>query len=65
MYLNNILIYIDKMVEHVNLVRVVLKKPGVTQLYAKLSKSKFHKHKIDYLGWCISHKGIEMDPEKV
>lgn len=47
------------------LVRAVLKKLRDAQLYAKLSKCEFHHSKIDYLGCCISHEGIEMDPEKV
>lgn len=29
------------------------------------SKCEFHQSKIDYLGYCITHKGIEMDLEKV
>lgn len=47
------------------LVQAVLNKPCATNLYAKLSKCKLHKEKIDYLGYHISHEGVEMDPEKV
>lgn len=63
--LADILIYTETMVEHVNLVRAVLKKLRAAQLYAKLSKCEFHQSKIDYLGYCISHEGIEVNPEKV
>lgn len=43
----------------------VLQKLQAAKLYAKLSKCEFHQSKIDYLGYCISHERIEMDPEKV
>lgn len=64
-YLDDILIYTETKEEHVKLVRVVLKKLHTAKLYDKLSKCKFHQDKINYLGYRISHKGIEMDPEKV
>lgn len=62
-YLGNILIYTEIMAEHVKLVRAVLKKLQAAHLYAKLSKCEFHQSEIDYLGYHISHKGLEMDPE--
>lgn len=37
----------------------------MAKLYAKLYKCEFYQSKIDYLGYRISHEGIEMDPEKV
>lgn len=64
-YLDDILIYTETMQEHVKLVLAVLGKLCVVQLYAKLSKCKFHKTKLDYLGYQISHEGVEMDLEKV
>lgn len=64
-YLNDILIYTETMAEHVKLIRAVLKKVTATQLYGKLSKCEFHQNKIEYLGYCISHEGMKMDPEKI
>lgn len=64
-YLDNILIYTETKAEHVKLVREVLKKLKAAKLYGKLSKCKFHLSKIDYLGYHILHKGVEMDPQKV
>lgn len=61
-YLDDILIYTKTKVEHVKLVRVVLNTLCAIKLYAKLSKCEFHK---DYLGYQISHEGVEMDPERV
>lgn len=64
-YMNDILIYTETMEEHVRLVRVVLEKLQAAQLYAKLSKCEFHKTKLDYVGYHIYHKRVEMEPEKV
>lgn len=46
-YMKDILIYTETMAEHVKLVKVVLKKLRDAQLYAKLSKCKFHQSKIN------------------
>lgn len=59
-YLNDTLIYMETMAEHVKLV-----KSGTQRRAAKLSKYVFHQSKIDYLGYRISYEGIEMDPKKV
>lgn len=53
------------MEEHLKLVGAVLEKLRAAQLYEKLSKCKFHKTKLDYLGYWISHEGVVIDPEKV
>lgn len=64
MYLDNILIYTETKAEHVKVVHAILNKRWAAKLYAKLSKCEFHKEKIDYLGYQISHEAV-MDPEKV
>lgn len=64
-YLNDILIHTETMAEYIKLVRGVLKKLWAAKLYAKLPRCKFHQSKIDYLGYYISHEGIEMDPQMV
>lgn len=33
--------------------------------YTQTSKCEFHKERIDYLGYCISHEEVEIDPKKV
>ncbi|XP_015746621.1 uncharacterized protein LOC107326661 [Python bivittatus] len=35
------------------------------QLYTKLSKCEFRQEQLDYLGYRISSRGVEMDPAKV
>lgn len=47
------------------LVRQVLRKLLEAKLYTKLSKYDFHKTSLDYLGYCMSSDGVEMDSEKV
>lgn len=64
-YLDDIFIYIKTMEKQIKLVTTVLEKLCVAQLYAKLSKCEFHKTKLDYLGYRISHDGMEMYPERV
>lgn len=64
-YLDGILMYTETMYEHMKLVKAVLEKLLAAQFYMKLSKCEFHKTKFNYLGYCISHKGVEMDQGKV
>lgn len=64
-YLDSILIYTKTKNKHVKMIQVVLNKLGTAKLYANLSKCKFHKDKIDYLGYWISFEGMEIDPGKM
>lgn len=63
-YLDDTLIFTKTKTEHIKLVLAVLKNRDTklyAKLYAKLSKCKFHRDKID----CLGYQGVEMDPEKV
>ncbi|XP_013926608.1 PREDICTED: sodium- and chloride-dependent neutral and basic amino acid transporter B(0+)-like [Thamnophis sirtalis] len=67
-YLDDILIYMETLEEHVRLVcscARVPKKLRAAELYAKFSECEFHQEKNDYLRYHISHMGIEMDPENI
>lgn len=64
-YLDDILIYTKDMKEHTHLVHQVLQRLLDAKLFIKVSKCKFHKTEIDYLGYWILAKGAEMDPQKV
>lgn len=64
-YLEDILIYTQTMEDQTHLVCQVLEKLLAATLFVKLSKCKFHKITIDYLGYQISTRGVEMDPCKV
>ena len=64
-YIDDILVYSDTFEEHVQQVRKVLEKLEKAGLRLKMSKCEFHQKRVRFLGFVISDKGIEMDPDKV
>ena len=64
-YLNDILIYSDKMEEHTRHVHRVLERLTDAGLHLKPEKCEFHKTEVKYLGLIIGADGIKMDPSKV
>src|SRR5258708_2442124 len=64
-YLDNILIYSDSLEDHRNHVHEVLCCLRTVGLYANLKKCKFHMDTVEYLGFILSPKGLQMDPTKV
>ena len=64
-YMDDILIYLNSLQEHILHVRTVLQKLLSAGLYAKLEKCKFHVQKVSFLGFIISSEGISMDPERI
>ena len=43
----------------------MLQKLKEKDLLIKLSKCKFHKYSISFLGYIVSKKGLSLDPQKV
>ncbi|XP_015280987.1 PREDICTED: RNA-directed DNA polymerase homolog [Gekko japonicus] len=64
-YLHDALLYSPDEQSHIKLVREVLQILYKHKLFAKLSKYEFHKEEIDFLGYRIFPRGLEMDPAKV
>ncbi|KAK3505976.1 hypothetical protein QTP70_002185 [Hemibagrus guttatus] len=64
-YIDNILVYSTSMEEHVLQVREVLARLQQYHLYVKLEKCEFHRSMVTFLGYVISHQGVEMDVVKV
>ncbi|KAK3519979.1 hypothetical protein QTP70_009632 [Hemibagrus guttatus] len=64
-YINDILVYSTSMEEHVRQVREVLARLQQHHLYVKLEKCEFHRPMVTFLGYVISHQGVEMDMVKV
>src|SRR5260221_8153685 len=64
-YLDNILAYSDSLEDHQDHVREVLHRLHTAGLYANLKKCKFHTDTVEYLGFILSPKGLQMDPTKV
>jgi Reverse transcriptase (RNA-dependent DNA polymerase) len=53
-YLNDILVYSSDLQEHNWHICLVLKKLYAYRLYIKLSKCKFNKEQVDFLGYIVS-----------
>ncbi|KAK3548562.1 hypothetical protein QTP70_014483 [Hemibagrus guttatus] len=64
-YIDDILVYSASMEDHVRQVREVLARLQWHHLYVKLEKCKFHRTTVTFLGYVISHQGVEMDVGKV
>src|SRR5437660_12638762 len=64
-YLDNILIYSEDKESHKKHVCEVLKCLQKHGLYAKPEKCEFYTTSIEYLGYCLSPKGLMMFSNKV
>ncbi|KAL0195007.1 hypothetical protein M9458_008579, partial [Cirrhinus mrigala] len=64
-YIDDILIYSKSEAEHINHVRTVLSCLLENQLYVKAEKYEFHVNQTSFLGYHISHQGVQMDTAKV
>ena len=64
-YLDDIAIYSKTMKKHVMHVKKVLEALANRSLRLKTSKYKFHKKKIEYLGYIVGREGIKMNPKKI
>src|SRR5258707_9821454 len=64
-YLDNILVYSDSLEAHWDHICEVLRCLRTTGLYTNLKKCKFHMDTVEYLGFILSTKGLQMDPTKV
>ncbi|KAK3522300.1 hypothetical protein QTP86_001906 [Hemibagrus guttatus] len=64
-YINDILVYSTSMEEHVRQVQEVLTRLQRHHLYVKLEKCEFYRSSVTFLGYVISHQGVEMNVVKV
>ncbi len=65
-YLDDILIYTEsKGKEHVQVVWWVLDQLRKHLLYANLEKCRFHQDEVRFLGYIISHQGIQMEEKRI
>ncbi len=65
-YLDDILIHTENEgEEHVQAVRWVLDQLRKHLLYANLKKCRFHKDEVRFLGYIVSHQGIQMEEEQI
>jgi len=64
-YLDNILIYSDDIIQHQSHIKEVLKRLRKAGLYVKAEKCKFHSDSVEYLGYVLSLSGLAMSNAKV
>ncbi|KAK3560586.1 hypothetical protein QTP86_010921 [Hemibagrus guttatus] len=64
-YIDDILVYLTSLEEHVRHVWAVLSGLQQNHLYMKPEKCEFHRTTITFLGYVISRQGVEMDLTKV
>jgi len=64
-YLDDILIYSDDIMQHWSHIKEVLKRLQKAGLYAKAEKCKFHSDSVEYLGYVLSLSGLTMSDAKV
>src|SRR5258708_34166618 len=64
-YLDDILVYLDSLEDHQNHVWEVLQCLHKGGLYVNLKKCKFHMDTMEYLGFILSPKGLQMDLTKI
>ncbi len=64
-YLDDILIYSEDPLEHLEHVHKVLTRLREAGLQADIQKSEFSVERTKYLGYILTTKGLEIDPEKV
>src|SRR6266481_225082 len=64
-YLDDILIYLDGLPEHITHVREVLRRLRVNGLFAQADKCEFHVTSCEYLGYMLSSEGLTMASNKV
>ncbi|KAK7940550.1 hypothetical protein WMY93_003876 [Mugilogobius chulae] len=64
-YLDDILIFSQDIHEHVQHVRLVLKRLLENKLFVKAEKCEFHKPKVSFLGFVIEKGRLSADPAKI
>jgi len=64
-YLDDILIYSNDIIQHRSHVKEVLKRLQKVGLYAKAEKCEFHSDSVEYLGYVLFLSGLTMSDAKV
>ncbi|XP_048628720.1 uncharacterized protein LOC125599496, partial [Brassica napus] len=64
-FIDDILIYSRSAEEHERHLRLVLERLRDQKLFAKLSKCRFWKREVGFLGHRVSEEGVAVDPENI
>ena len=64
-YLDDIIVFSNSVEEHLDRLEIIFERLHKAGLKLKPSKCQFLLRRVKYLGYLVSEKGIEMDPDKV
>ncbi len=65
-YLDDILIYTKiEGKEHIQAVQWIWDKLQKYSFYTNLKKCRFHQNEVRFLGYIVSHQGIQMEEERI
>ena len=64
-YLDDILIFLQTLEEHIRHIRIALQKLRDAKFFVHLHKCSFFQEKVEYLGFDISRHGVQPSPKKV
>ena len=64
-FIDDILVYLKSMEEHIYHLRTILQILRENQLYAKFSKYDFWTESVSFLGHVVTKDGIQVDPQKI
>ena len=63
-YLDDILILLQPLENHIHYIRVALQKLRDAKFFVRLHKCSFFQEKVDYLGFDVSGRGVQPNPGK-
>ena len=64
-YLDDILVFLQMLEDHIRHIRTALQKMRDAKFFARLHKCSFFQEKVEYLGFDVSRNGVQPSPEKV
>ena len=63
--LNDILVFLQMLEDHIRHIRTMLQKMRDAKFFARLHKCSFFQEKVEYLGFDVLRNGVQPSPEKV
>ena len=64
-YLDDILVFLQTLEDHIRHIRIALQKMRDAKFFARLHKCSFFQENVEYLGFDVSRNGVQPSPEKV
>ena len=64
-YLDNILVFLEMLVEHIQHIKTSLQRLRESKLYGRIHKCEFIQPEVEYLGFKVTKEGLKPSPAKV